>query len=190
MDSDLKSKYRIVTVSGKIASGTTTLATNLSHILKWEHVNVGWLQRKFDRENNIDEHKQGAQSRSDEHERLMDESTKKVLATESKIVYEAWLSGFVAQSISGVLKVLVICSHEDLRIDRIVNRENISVEEAKHLIKQREEENITKWKKLYGDYDFWDPKYYDIVIDTYSCGPMETMGKVLDELGYHGKLHK
>jgi len=72
----------------------------------------------------------------------------------------------------------------------VVNRENIGVEEAKDWIKQREEENIIKWQRLYGNYDFWHPKYYDLVIDTYSSGQMETVGKVLDKLAYKGNLHK
>jgi cytidylate kinase len=93
----------------------------------------------------------------------------------------------MAQGIDKILKVLVICSNEALRIDRVVNRENISVEEAKIWIKNREEENISKWKKLYGNYDFWDPKYYDLIIDTYSSGRMETVGKVLDKINYHSQ---
>lgn len=188
MDPDFKPKYRIITVSGKIAVGTTTLAKNLVHLLNWKRINVGGLQRQFDRKHNINENKQGAQSRSDEHERSMEEMTKKMLTEESHLVYEAWLAGFIANNIPGVLKILLVCSHEDIRIDRVVNREKITIEEAKHWVKQREEENSTKWKKLYGDYNFWDPKYYDLVIDTYSCGPMETMGKVLDRLGLHSKL--
>ena len=33
-------------------------------------------------------------------------------------------------------------------------------------------------------YDFFDPKYYHLVIDTYSSGPNETVGIVLDKLGF------
>ena len=80
--------------------------------------------------------------------------------------------------------MLLICSHEDIRVDRVVNRENITIEEAKNWMFQRENENVTKWKKLYGDYDFWSSKYYQLVIDTYSSGPMETLGIVLDKLGF------
>ncbi len=80
--------------------------------------------------------------------------------------------------------MLATCSDEAVRIDRVLNRDKISVEQAKIFIKTREEENFVKWKKLYGDYDFLDPKLYDLVIDTYSSGPMETLGKVLDTLGY------
>jgi cytidylate kinase len=91
----------------------------------------------------------------------------------------------MTQQIEKVLKVLLICSDDAIRVDRIVNRDNISVEEAKHWIKQRETENITQWKKLYGNYDFWGSKYYNLVIDTYASGPLETVGKVLDKLGYN-----
>jgi predicted cytidylate kinase len=179
--------YKIITISGKIASGTTTLAKNLARILKWEYFNAGDIQRQYDRLHHIHENKQGAASRPDEHERQIDAFTKKMLTEKTNLIYEAWLAGFMAQGIDKILKVLVICSNEALRIDRVVNRENISVEEAKIWIKNREEENISKWKKLYGNYDFWDPKYYDLIIDTYSSGRMETVGKVLDKINYHSQ---
>jgi len=50
-------------------------------------------------------------------------------------------------------------------------------------------ENEIKWHKLYGQHDFWSPKYYDLVIDTYASGPMSTVGKVLDKLGFKGTLN-
>lgn len=182
MNNKIEPQYRIITISGKYAVGTTTLAENLKDTLGWKYVNVGAIQREYDRKNNINENRQGAFSRSDEHERKMDDTTKKMLKDEKNLIYEAWLAGFMAQGIPGVLKVLLVCSEEAVRIDRVVNRDEISVEKAKQYIKQREDENSVKWKKLYGDHDFWDPKYYDLVIDTYSSGQMETLGRVLDKL--------
>lgn len=184
------SNYKTITVSGKIAVGTTTLAKNLAHALKWKYINIGDLQRKFDRLHHIHENKQGAMSRSDAHERSMENMTLNMLTNDNNLIYESWLSGFVARDIPHVFKVLLYCSHEDIRIDRVVNRENITIEQAKEWIRQREEENILKWKKLYGNYDFWDPKYYDLVIDTYSSGPLQTVGKVLDAIGFKGRFHK
>jgi cytidylate kinase len=183
-----KLNYHNITVSGKIATGTSTLARNLVNVLGWQYINIGALQREFDRMHGIHENKQGASSRTDKHEQQMEQMTKDKLTKQTGLIYEAWLSGFVAQKIPGILKVLTICSNEAIRIDRVVNRDNVSVEEAKHWIKQRESENIKKWQKLYGPYDFWDAQYYDLVIDTYSSGPMETLGKVLDKLGYKGGL--
>ena len=175
--------FRNITVSGKIATGTSTLAKNLQKTLGWQRINAGEIQRLYDREHGIDENARGAAARSDQHEREIEAMTKKKLETENNLIYEAWLSGFVARSIPGVLKVLLICNEDAVRIDRVANREKISIDDAKRFIKMREEENVVKWKKLYGDHDFWNPNEFDVVIDTFSSGPMETLGKVLDKLG-------
>lgn len=178
-----KLKYRNITVSGKIATGTSTLAQNLVKALGWRRINAGDIQREYDRERGKSEHFSGSDTRSDAWERHIEEMTKNKLKTEEGLVYEAWLSGFIAQGIPGIFKVLLVCD-DALRIDRVVNRDQMGVEDAKRQIQEREQGNIAKWQKLYGPYDFWDPKYYDLVIDTFSSGSQETLGKVLDKIGY------
>lgn len=177
-------KYRLITISGKIAVGTTTLTKNLVNALGWKHINIGAIQRKHDRKLKFQENEVGALSRTDEHEKKVDKITQQMLKIEKEIIYEGWLTGFFARSYQDILKVLLICPHDDIRVDRVANRDNVTVEEAKHWIKQRESENTDKWKRLYGKYDFWDHKYFDLVIDTYKAGPLETLGKVLDKIGY------
>lgn len=190
MNNTLNPKYRLITISGKIAAGTTTLTKNLIHALDWKHINIGAIQREYDRQHCLHENKIGALSRTDDHEREIDAMTEQMLKTGKKIIYEAWLAGFFARTHKDILKVLLFCSHDDIRVDRVANRDNVTVEQAKHWIKQREEENISKWKKLYGNYDFWSHKYFDLVIDTYKLGQLETAGKVLDKIGYEGNLDK
>jgi len=85
------------------------------------------------------------------------------------------------------IRVLLICKDNALKIDRVVNRDKISVAMAKKYIKEREEANFREWRKYYGNYNFFDPKYYQLTIDTYTSGPMETLGKVLDKLGFKNK---
>lgn len=183
-------KYDKVTISGKFAVGTTTLSAHLKDILDWEYINAGAIQRDYDRRHHIHENKRGALARPDNHEREIEAMALQLLKQKKNLIYEAWLAGFVARDIKGILKVLLVCPNDAVRIDRVVNRENTTVEQAKSWIHQRESENLVKWKKLYGDYDFWDPKYYDLVIDTYSSGPMETVGKVLDKLGFKYRFSK
>ena len=178
-----KLKFRNIAISGLPATGTSTLAQNLAKELKWTRINVGDIQREFDRKRGASEYFSGSDTRSDEWERGLEDMTKKKLTEEGRLIYEAWLAGFIARDIKDVLKVLLVC-RDELRIDRLVNRDNMTVEEAKKQIESREKGNITKWKALYGDYDFWNPDYFDLVIDTYSSGPHETVGKVLDKLGY------
>ena len=181
---DKNLKYNNITISGKIATGTTTLAKNLQKTIGWEYINTGELQRQWDREHGVDENARGAVLRPDDHERKMEAMAKRVLIEKNHVIYEAWLSGFIAQNIPKVLKVLLVCSDDAIRIDRVANRDRITIKQAKQFIKTREEENLAKWHKIYGDHDFWDPKRYDLMIDTYSSGPMETLGKVLDNLGH------
>ncbi|KKP61491.1 MAG: hypothetical protein UR54_C0001G0031 [Candidatus Roizmanbacteria bacterium GW2011_GWA2_34_18] len=180
-------KYRLITISGKIAVGTTTLTKNLILVLGWKHINIGAIQREYDRQHQLHENKIGALSRTDDHEKEIDAMTEQMLKTEKKIIYEAWLAGFFARTHKDILKVLLICSHDEIRVDRVANRDNVTVKQAKHWIKQRENENTTKWKKLYGNYDFWSHQYFDLVIDTYESGQLETVGKVLDKIGYKGQ---
>ncbi len=179
-------EYHAITVSGKVAVGTSTLAKNLKDVLGWKYINVGDIQRDYDRKHKSHENQRGAANRPDDHEREMDKMTKKVLATEKNIIYEAWLAGFMAKGIPGVLKILLYCSDDAVRIDRVANRDNITIEKAKDWMKQREEENLVKWQELYGKHNFWSPEsgFYDVTIDTYSSGPLETVGIVLDKLGY------
>ncbi|KKT35190.1 MAG: hypothetical protein UW22_C0057G0002 [Candidatus Gottesmanbacteria bacterium GW2011_GWB1_44_11c] len=104
---------------------------------------------------------------------------------EMHVAVESWIAGWNMRGLKHVLKVLLICD-DALRIDRIVNRDNLSVEKAKTHLKEREEANLEKWSKMYHvpTTDFWDVKYYDLVINTYSHGPQETLNLVLQALGY------
>src|SRR4030042_4626090 len=112
-------KYRNITISGKIATGTTTLAINLQRLLKWKYINAGELQRQYDRKHGVKENERGAILRPDKHERGMEEFAQKTLTLEKNLIYEAWLAGFVVRNIAGILRVLLICSQESLRIDRV-----------------------------------------------------------------------
>ena len=85
-------KYTAITVSGKIAVGTTTLAKNLRAALDWKYQNAGSIQREFDRKEGRNDNESGAASRTDEHERSIEAMTEKMLKEEKNIIYEAWLA--------------------------------------------------------------------------------------------------
>ena len=176
-------KYKNITISGGVAVGKNTLQENLKSYLQpqgFKFTSGGQLLRDFSRE-----YVQPLASLApDEFHHKLDDRTKKLLE-EGKYVIEAWLAGFMARDRDDTLRILLICSHDSVRIDRVVNRDKVTIEKAKTYIKDREETNFREWKRIYGDHDFFDPKYYHLVIDTYSSGPNETVGKVLDKLGYN-----
>lgn len=184
---------RIIAVSGKIGAGSTTLARHLAKQLCWKHIEGGeifWeaVRKKMDldpKETNL---------RPDEEDELFDKQLKNILHHDQHIVLETKLAGFNAQTIEGVFKILVICEDKEgvdqvgIRIDRLVNREKIPVEDAKEEVVEREKNDIEKWRKLYVNGDpnwvYWNKGYYDLVINTYNHNQDEAFELSLKALGY------
>lgn len=184
-------KYSSIAISGRPGAGRTTLLKNLKPYLeplKWQFFSGGDWARQFavqsGKQDPQDTRHHNSSMYADEIDRQTDLGVREKLShPDTHMIVESWIAGWNARGFSHVLKVLLICD-DSLRIDRVVNRDSLTVEEAKKHIWEREEVNLTKWKRMYKVDDFWEVKYYDLVINTFSSGPMETLGKVLDKLGY------
>lgn len=179
-------KFNNITLSGGVAVGKGTLAKNLVPYLEpygWKFRASGQIVRDYTKEYV----KPNASLAPDELHRKIDSKVHELLQNEKGWVIEAWLSGFLARDIPTTLRVLLVCSSEAVKIDRVANRDKVTVDEAKHFIKEREIDNEKTFQHLYGKHDFWNPRHYNLVIDTYSSGQLETVGKVLDKLGYDSK---
>lgn len=187
-----KLKYSSITISGKPGAGRSTLLGNLKPYLEplgWEFFSGGDWSRQFaiksgkQDPNDVKHHL--ATDYGEEVDHQIDAAMRKKISDPAvHMAIESWIAGWNARGIKHVLKVLLMCD-EALRIDRIVNRDNLTVEETKQHIREREKANLAKWERMYGVTDFWDPKYYDLVINTYSHGPKETLDLALQALGYY-----
>lgn len=183
--------FRDITVSGRIGTGATTLAKKLSEKLSWEMLEGGQIMRRIQKE--IGANVSETNKRPDHFDLEYEEMVKKILKEEKHRIVQSHLAGFDAQGIEGVFKILLVCEDEngkdkeDVRIDRLVNRDKISVEEAKQEVIEREEKNLEKWRKLYTDGDerwvYWDKDYYDLTINTYSHSPEQSLKIALEALG-------
>lgn len=182
---------RIITVSGRIASGSTTLAKHLARLLGWKHMEGGEIFWEAVRDR-LGLDVKDTNLRPDEEDLLFEEKQKSILKNEKHIVLESKLAGFCAQGYNDVYKIGVICEDKDgndqtqIRIDRLVNREVISIDEAKEEVLQREENDLGKWRKLYADNNqdwiYWDKKYYDLIINTFTHNQDDSLKVVLQEL--------
>lgn len=180
--------FRNITISGRIGSGATTLAHRLSQILNWGMIDGGKLFRELTKDHGY------ADGRADRFDLDYEEMVKTKLKNSSHQIIQSHLAGFDAQGIEGVLKILLVCEDTegndkaDIRIDRLVNRDDMPIEEAKREVIEREKQNLEKWQRLYADNDknwyYWDKRYYDLVISTYSHNPDQTLGIVLEKIGY------
>ena len=181
-----------ITISGRIGSGATTLAVKLSEVLGWEMLDGGSIFRQLQKEQGFDINK--TDSRPDRFDLEYEEMVKKNLKEKDHQIIQSHLAGYDAQGIEGIFKILVLCEDEngddktEIRVDRIVNRDKVSIDEAKQEIKQREEEHLKKFRRLYAANDpgwvYWDKKYYDLAVNTYSHNQEETLRIALASLGY------
>ena len=188
---NMKLKYSSVAISSPPGAGRSTLLKNLREYLTplgWDFFSGGDWSRQFSikagKQDPNDAKHHLATDYGDDVDLQIDVAMRKKISDPTvHMAIESWIAGWNARDIKHVLKVLLMCDNA-LRIDRIVNRDNISVEEAKKHIRMREESNLAKWKRMYKTKDFWDPKHYDLIINTYSHGPQETLNLVLQALGY------
>lgn len=181
-----------ITISGRIASGASTLACHLSKALSWEFLNGGEIFRQFSAEKGLNI--VNSTKRPDKIDLEYEKKIKKLLKEKSHKIIQSHLAGFDAQNIKGVFKILVICEDTlgedkiEIRIDRLVNRDGKKVEDAKKEILERERQNLEKWRKLYANNDqnwvYWDKKYYDFVVNTYSLNATESVQAALKAIGY------
>ncbi len=196
-----------ITVSGLPGCGSTTLLRALKEELKfegWTGFSGGEFMRAYAVEKGLINPADGKLHHSaavygEDFDREVDFGMRHRLESGQGWILESWLSGFMAQQVPGVLKVLLVCSDDAVRIDRIVNRDNVSVNDAKRHIQDRTEKNVAKWIRMYAKeweewvvksgkvapnarIDFWRPELYDIVIDTYSTNKVDTLSAVLNRL--------
>jgi cytidylate kinase len=186
------SGIRNITVSGRIGSGTTTLAVGLAKALGWKLLEGGALFEKIHNDLKVSELE--VNSRPDNFDLEYEEKIKKMLKDENHQVIQSHLAGFDGLGIKGAFKILVVCEDEsgndktEIRIDRLVNRRGISITEAKEEVHIREKRNLQKWRRLYAGNDnnwvYWDKKYYDLVINTYPHNQNETLKIALKKVGY------
>ncbi len=199
-------KFSNITISGLPGSGSTTLLSLLKEELQfdgWKGFSGGEFMRSYAKEKGLFKENAGIHHDSrhyeDDFDRKVDLGMREKLKEEHHWILESWLSGFMGQQIDGVLKVLLICSDEAVKIDRVVNRDGVTPQEAKKNMEERYQANLEKWQRMYAEQwqewviapgtrdaddpiDFWHPDLYDVVIDTYSTNQQQTLQIVLDAI--------
>lgn len=196
----VKTKYRNISISGLPGAGSTTLGKHLAQHLGFKYYSGGDFMRKYAIEKGYFAPKlslhHSATVYPNDFDRQVDYSVRERMGSEEGCVYESWLSGFLAQQVEGTFKILVYCSDDAVRVDRIANRDDVTIVEAKKHIFTREEQNLAVWIKMYnkewGEWVvkpntlskdepiyFWRSELYDLAVDTFRLGKEETLELVL-----------
>jgi cytidylate kinase len=198
--------YHNITISGLPGCGSTTLLNQLRENLKfdgWKGFSGGEFMRAYAAEKGLFDKNAGFHHDSrhyeDDFDLKVDMGMREKLETEEKWIIESWLSGFLGQKVPHVLKVLMICSDDAVRVDRIVNRDKVTAGVAKQNMHDRYQANLEKWSRMYKEQwlewvvgegkvkkddpiDFWRPDLYDVVIDTYSTNQEQSLQVVLNAI--------
>jgi hypothetical protein len=82
---------------------------------------------------------------------------------EDKVVYHGLAGHFFVKDVSHVLKVRIIADLET-RVKEEADREGISIQEARYILKKDDEER-RKWALYLYGIDIWDSKLYDMVLN-------------------------
>lgn len=172
-------KYRNIVVSGDIGTGKSTLARNLAKAFDWTFLSMGKYFREWH-----EEHKIPVISPDEipaEMDREMDEHFRDLMKNQDGTVFESHLAGYLAKDISGVFKVLCVADFR-VRAMRAAHRDGVAIIDAEEDLRKRSQALIDKFKKLYGVENSFDPKYFDLVVDTTEKTPEEVEQIVLDHL--------
>jgi cytidylate kinase len=152
-----------ITVSGPPGSGTTTLAKALSSRFDLEHVSSGDVFRSMARERDMSLAEFGRVAEEDpEIDREIDERQAEIARENDDIVLEGRLSGWMAEDAD--LRVW-LDAPLDVRAERVAEREEQTVEEARVEIEEREASESKRYQEIHG-IDINDLSVYDLVVDT------------------------
>jgi len=170
-------KYRSIAISGPVASGSTTAARVLSQKLKIPYKSTGDFFRQYMLKHNIPLPEK--EKVPDDVERKVDSELSNLIASKKPIIIDGLYIAYFARNLPHVLKVL-LTADENVRIQRALTRTHTHKETEKD-VRQRDHAHDLKFRKLYADENFLDPKFFDLMIDTTYTKPKEVIEKIVNK---------
>ena len=171
----MKDRYRNLIVCGDVVSVQTTLSRGLAKKLDWEFFSAGEFFRQYSRENNIplwDKSKV-----PDDVEREVDSNFFNKILKEKHLIFDTHYGAWFARNLDHVFRILLICN-KDVATQRLLDRKHTH-RETPGEIEERRRQFHEKFKKLYGDNNYEDPKYFHLVIDTTVTGEEDSLSQAL-----------
>jgi predicted cytidylate kinase len=170
-------KFKNIVICGDVGTGTSTLSNGLAKKLGWQRISGGDFFRKWSRENYIPLWNKMAIP--DNIEKKFDQEIFARMKKESNIIFDTHYGGWFARDMPDVFKILLVCA-KDITTERILKREG-SQREPKEEIEERRKQIRKKFKKLYSQDNYEDPKFFQLVIDTGKTSIEDTIKKAYEE---------
>jgi len=171
----------LITVSGPAGSGKSTLGADLAEELGLEYVSGGDIFRTIAAERDLTplELNRLAEE-NDEIDRDLDRRLRETARKQDDTVLESRLAGWMAAEHADLR--IWLDAPIDIRVERIADREDKSLEQAREETQARSESEKRRYTEYY-NIDFDDLSIYDLVVNTARWGPDGVVGLVVDAIG-------
>ncbi len=171
----LRYVHMIITVSGPHGTGKSTYAAQLAEALRLRHVSAGVLFRKLAKEKKVSLEELGKLALNDPSiDKLIDERTARE-AEGGNVVLDGQLAGWVLRDKADLR--IYLMAPETVRLERIAERDKLSLEAARKQTRLREAVQSERYLKHYG-FKVEERSIYHLILDT-SLGSIEDIAGVL-----------
>lgn len=174
-------RYQLVTISGLPGSGTTTAAHLLVGETGLEYVNTGKIFREMARQEGMSLNDFGKYAAKDPAVDQELDRRQMARAAQGGIVLEGRLAGHMVTREGLDALTVWLDAPIEVRVARVAGREEVSLEEATRLSREREDDERGRYLDIYG-LDLYDTSVYDLVIDSGTLSPAEILEAILQRL--------
>lgn len=171
----------VIVVSGPPGSGTSTVGKIVADELDLDYFSPG----KYVKEEADGNGSEAASNAWEEHGLDEEEKNKSIddlqkqIAGQGDVVVEGRLSIYMLEDLCDL--AIWLKAPLKTRAERTAERDEISVEEAKEHIQDRQHKEVETWRDIYGFNYLEQEKEADLVIDTEDLGAEEVAKKIVSK---------
>lgn len=168
-----------IVISGDIGTGKTTLTKALANYLDWTSISAGEFIRSWYLEHHLP--LEETDKVPEVIDRQLDADLLDKLKHSKQIVFEWRMGGALSQGLNQIYKILCTTSDQEIK-HRVALREKQHPEIAWQKLKQRSQGLKIKFKQLYGIDNCFNPRFFNLVIDTSHLTPTQVLESVIQHL--------
>jgi predicted cytidylate kinase len=173
----------IITISGLIGSGKTTVCRMLSERLGYRMVISGHVFREMAKELDLNLEEFSLRAEQDpKYDKLIDERMVDIARGEKDVILEGRLAGQMMRRNGIPAFCIFLDAALEIRTQRVSGREGVELQNAMQEMSAREASEVLRYRKYYG-IDVTDRSIYDLVIDTGALTPEQVVERIVSQVG-------